>query len=488
MMPIFNKYDKSPAKYAGARGIVLMLTMIVLVILAILGYTLSSRVAAQRHRYNYIIDYTCACYARDSALKYVLSNIDDINNIKLISRPNEPDFSDLFAMSDADYHKLLDNWAADIIKRKLEKEKEDQSWRTSFDSNQRDLNDLGFHRDINSSYFSDTNFGWPRDSNSKDTNQSHIGADTNIAGPNIAALTGSEPNWDGLEANLTDPNLLTVPGPYGPEWPYIAEPVEFEIDDCNVKIAIEDENAKFPAGWAILEDEKYKRESGASVGVFFEWMGFDSDRIDKLKKQFSEVRDIKPFKIEFQAIATKVLNKNAASRPPKGNRPAKQQTPTYNNVTLSPAQQIAKQARDFSCLFHNSAIDTDTLAGPTIISDKRKESALKYMSLWGTTQVNVNTAPRQVLEAAFTFGGQAPRIADEIIKKRKKTPFENIDQLKSELLSYADSIEKCKPFINTASTVFTIHVTATRGIAKASAVVVIVQADGKFQQVAILSG
>jgi type II secretory pathway component PulK len=128
------------------------------------------------------------------------------------------------------------------------------------------------------------------------------------------------------------------------------------------------------------------------------------------------------------------------------------------------------------------------LARPTIISEKRKESALKYMSLWGSTQVNINTAPRQVLEAAFTFGGQAQRIADEIIKRRQKQPFESIAQLKTDLLPYSDNIEKCIPFINTTSYVFTIHVTATSGTARASAVIVVFQVDGKPETVAVVCG
>jgi hypothetical protein len=474
MIPIFEPNNKIGTKFARAGGIVLMVTMVVLVILAILGYTMSSRVAAQRHRCNYIIDYTAACYARDSALKYALSTISDLNSLQLISRPNEPDFSDLFAMSDSDYRTVLENWAADIIKRQLEKQKEDKNWLSNLDSVERDLNDLGFNRDANASVFDFNNRAGHDANDTNDTN------DIDSAETDITALTELEPN-------LADPNLLTVPGPYGPEWPYIVEPVEFEIGDCRVKIEMEDENAKFPLGWSILEDEKYKRESDASVSTFCEWMNFDPDLIIKLKKQFSEVRNIKPFKIEFQPQATKVLNKNTAARPRRGNRPNRP-IATYSNVNLTPGQQITKQARDFSRLFHSSAIDMDMLARPAIFSEKRKESALKYMSLWGTTQVNVNTAPRQVLEAAFTFGGQAQRIADEIIKKRKQKPFENIADLKTDLLPYSDSIEKCGPFINTASNVFTIHITATSGTAKASAVIVVFLVDGKSETVAIMCG
>ena len=91
-------------------GIVLMMTIVMLVILSILGYTLVSRLAAQRHRDQYIIDYQAARYACDSGIKYALVSLADMNAASLISRPNEPDFSDLFALDDEHYKKLLADW------------------------------------------------------------------------------------------------------------------------------------------------------------------------------------------------------------------------------------------------------------------------------------------------------------------------------------------------------------------------------------------
>ena len=146
-MSYFKQNVKFRARLKRARGIVLMITMVVLIILAILGYTLSSRVAAQRHRDNFIIDYTAACYARDSALKYTMSAFDDFNNFVLISRPNEPDFSDLFAMSEPDYRKMLEDWAADIMKKRLEEQRASETWFSSFDSEPQDFNEFGINHD-----------------------------------------------------------------------------------------------------------------------------------------------------------------------------------------------------------------------------------------------------------------------------------------------------------------------------------------------------
>ncbi len=143
---------------------------------------------------------------------------------------------------------------------------------------------------------------------------------------------------------------------------------------------------------------------------------------------------------------------------------------------------------DFARLFHSSLIDTDVLARPTIVSESRKESALKYMGMWGSNRVNINTAPRQVLEAAFTFGGDYREIAEEIIKRRQEKPFESIEELRKSLFKYSASIEKCQPYITTLSNFFTIRITATSGVAKASTVIALTKNGKEVQTVAIISG
>ncbi len=139
-------------------------------------------------------------------------------------------------------------------------------------------------------------------------------------------------------------------------------------------------------------------------------------------------------------------------------------------------------------LLHSSLIDTEVLARPTIISERRKESALKYMGMWGSRKVNINTAPRHVLEAAFTFGGDADEIAEEIIQRRRIKPFTNIEELKRALFGYSNAIEKCEKYITTASSFFTIKVTAVSGVARTSAVIAIMKEGKKIQKIAVISG
>jgi len=423
---MINEGPNNLSNCKSRAGIVLLLTLVLLVVLSSLGYVLSSRIAARRHRGQYIIDYQAACYGCNSAAKYALATLEEITP-RLISRPNEPDFSDLFILSETEYKELLAEWAA------------------RYDANRpRSVNDAQAVSDSN----------YPGETN-------------DIAGV----------------ADFNDPNSLAIRGPYGPPWPFVVEPVEVEIGSATVRIEIEDEDAKYPVGWALLEDKQVQREALAGLETFCEWMDVNDSQIKSLKSQLKEIGEIKRFKFNFKPIIEKKTIK-ATRRRRRGRR---SRSSRARVVTRTVAPALVHTA-DFAKLFHSSLLDTETLARPTIISESRKESALKYMGLWGSKKVNINTAPRQVLEAAFTFGGDAERIAEEIIQRRRIEPFKDIKDLKKALLRYSDSIGKCEKYITTVSRFFTIKVTAVSGAAEASAIIAITKDGKKINRTAVISG
>ncbi|MHC4259561.1 MAG: hypothetical protein ACYSTF_04010 [Planctomycetota bacterium] len=413
-------YDRS--------GIIMLVTLVLLVVLSTVGYTLSSRVAARRHRDQYVIDYQSARYACDSAVKHALATLQDVSP-RLVSRPNVPDFSDLFALSEEEYEELLAEWAEVL---------EYSEYDTGADFN--DVNDVNDINDIN----------------------------------DVRAVT-----------DFGEPNSLTIPGPYGPPWPLVTEAKEFQIGSATVTIEIEDENAKYPLGWVLMDDKELEREAVAGFETFCEWMDVNEAYIDSLKEQFKQVGEIRPFKVKFKAKKKRVrtLDRSTQSTRRRGSKPRYK----YKTRTISASTQASQQAEDFSKLLHSSLIDAELLARPTVVSESRKESALKYMCLWASRKVNINTAPRHVLEAAFTFGGNADRIAEEIIRRRHIEPFESVSELRSTLLGYRDSIEKCERFITTTSTFFTIKVKAVSGVAKASMLIGVMKQGNKMKKIAVVS-
>jgi len=436
-----NKSLKNRNNTRNRPGIVLLVTLVLLVVLSTLGYTLSTHVSAQRHRNQYIIDYSSARYGCDSAVKYALATLEDIDP-QLISRPNEPDFSDLFYLSEEEYQDLLEQWSLESQAAMLEGSK-------SFNdviivSNVDELSDID---------------------------------DVNNIDSNEIGIIG----FDSYDS-------LTIPGPYGPPWPFITEPVEFEVGSAKVRIEIEDENAKYPLGWALLNDRVIQREAQAGFETFCEMTGLDAEQIDSLKSELTKIGQIKPFALDFKlmtrTVRTSVPTRAASSK----SRTSKTPQTRLVRKPVTVAVQISEQTTHFAKLFHSSLIDTEALARPTIVSPGRNESALKYMGMWGTMKVNINTAPRHVLEAAFIFGGDEVQIAEEIIQRRRIEPFKDIEDLKKAVFRYSDSIGRCEKYITTVSRFFTIKVTAVSGVAKASSVIGITKDGEKVKRIAVING
>ena len=424
----------------------LLITLVLLVVLSTLGYTLSARVTAQRQRDQYVIDYSQARYSCDSAVKYALATLEELDP-KLISRPNSPDFSDIYAMSEEDYQKLLEQLALEA-------------------------GYMSEEGDANSASYSDL---------IKDLEANDIGDGNNSS--------DSDGNID------TDPlDMVEIPGPYGPAWPFVTEPTEFELGTAKVKIEIEDENAKYPLGWALISDAKIKREAQAGFLTFCEWMGMSPEDTSLLEEELAVIGEIRPFQVEFKPItktertttpspATEQKPSSSGSAATRTRRPLTR----VRSTTVSAAQQMAEQSALYARLFHSSLLDTERLARPLVASERRKESVLKYLGAWASMQVNINTAPRHVLEAAFIFGGDADKIADEIIRLRRAKPFDTINELKESLYRYSDSINKCEKYITTTSNFFTIRVRAVSGGAEASSVIAITKEGKKVQRVAVVN-
>ncbi len=408
------------------HGIVLLVTLVILVVLSMLGYTLSSRVIAERLRNQYLIDYSKARYGCDSALKYALATMEDIEPV-LVSRPNEPDFSDLYALDSAKYQELLQQW--------------------------------------------------------RDNSQVNNSADKFLSGD---ILDSNDANDTGIEDNEN----VSVSGPYGAPWPLIMEPEEFEIGTVKIRIEIEDENAKYPLGWAMVQDNNIQREIDAGFETFCELSGLRFEQIELLRSDLDEIRKLKSFKLNFEPIVTttrQAVRTTSTSRSSSSSKTGSSTATQVIRTVLTVSTQISDQTTSFARFFNSGLLDKEALARPTIIDENREESPLKYISTWGTRLVNVNTAPRHVLEAAFFFGGNQVEIADQIIQLRKIQPFENIEDLQKRVIGYKDSIEKCKIYITTASRFFTIRITAVSGLAKASAVIAITKDGKNVKRIAAIS-
>jgi hypothetical protein len=484
------------------RGVILLVTLVILVILATLGYTLCVQVAARRHRDQYVIDYSIARHACVSGLKYALASMSSLQ-FDLVSRPNEPDFSDVFALPEAQYQKLVDQLAA-----KLAADNSLALGTSEKKSADKDAQKLGDKDAAKTSADRDSLKKAAQDG--AEAKAAGKDAETKVAKKNLAkkrakanlrknAARSGDVNdvndvndLDTTGGGFANQNRPQIRGPYGPPWPLVTEPMEFEIGSAKVKIEVEDENAKYPLGWAMIADEKLKPIAVAGWTTFCEWMGYTPQEIGAMNEDLAKIGKTKPFKTEFKLenenVPTPANTKDKITRPMTAT-PGTVARRTASKKPVTVEEQIDRQNKEYAKLLHSSLINRDLLARPSIASDTRQESALKYLGLWAARYVNVNTAPRQVLEAALTFGSaaDAPKIAEAIIQYRRDKPIVDVNELKQAVSRYSSAIDDCRTFITAQSTVFTVRVTAVSGVATVTAVAAVNKVGDKVQPIAVLS-
>ena len=270
------------------HGIVLILTLFVLVVLSVVGYTLTAKVSSYRHRCQYLIDYQSARYACDAGTKYALINLSGIN-AKPIERSDVPDFSDLFGLTDEEYQQILDEYVEQKMLSEIQK---------SYD-----LTDTS----ALTSRITDPCYGDVFGIADNNLMNNLFGA----AGPNAAEFNRT--------IQKSKPQEPFIPGPYGPEWPLVSKPMNFQIGSSRVTIKIEDENAKYPLGWALLADKNIQLESQVSFQTFCEWMNIYGQDFSTLQEDLGQIAQIKTFQLEFKDI-TKTKKVTTLKKIKRGNR------------------------------------------------------------------------------------------------------------------------------------------------------------------------
>lgn len=442
------------------RGVALVLAAILLAVCATLLATLSIGMTMAKRRLDYQIEYQRARYALDSAAKYARTVLPE-KTFSLAERDGLPDFSDQFWMTPQEQTAYLTRWLAEAAPEAIEKALKPSA--ASGASGAQPLTAEDFLARLSRL------FGL----NAQQTSSS---GQTAPASP--TALTDREPVAvlpDGREVRVQD---LRIPGPYRADWPLVQEPIELDISQAQVRITIEDENAKLPLTWLVAVDETLRKNAMEALTVFCDWMGYDKDQRKTLQEQLAVIAAKKQFEINPSPILLTVNQPasspqqtppTAASRRRRSRRTAEQQQQQSQPAPTQTVQRPASgHAADFAKLFHSALLDQDLLARPAIRRsdadvNATAENPLRFLALWGSQRVNINTAPRPVLEAALSIGGMAEEAAEQIIRQRQKQPFKDIDELKNRLWQYNSIFDKTKDLLTTESNFFLIRIRAASG-------------------------
>ncbi len=461
-MNIRIKQIKLPEQSA---GFALLITLIILAVLASVTAALATRLTMAKRRQQYMIEYQRARYGLDSAIKYMTSEIHKMNTF-VQPRRDKPDFSDLFWMNEQEFAQFINAWAADATDEQIKSiMKEGASLYKS-----KPVDTVSLMSKLASLFGGD---------------------DTELPEePNTLDPMSFDEDMDYYVVEL-DPNDFEIPGPYGPPWPYVTEPMDIEIGPCHVTAVVEDENAKMPLSWFVATYKEDDKRAGYALETFGEWMQMSPGEIKELQSQCDDVSEKKQFVLNANPIlikkSTRTSSRSSAARRFRTSRSRRTSAKSATtSKTVSQQRPAIAHTTDFAKLFHSSLLNREELARSVPGTGQRLENALKYLSLSGSQHVNVNTAPRHVLEAAFTFATEPVELAHQVILQRQDQPFIKLDDIKELGLLDTETFNKMKNYITARSTFFKVTITSRSGNATASAVVTIVKEAQKTQVLMVL--
>jgi hypothetical protein len=463
------------------RGIILLLTIVVLVILSTLLYTVSLRISQRKRDIQYMVDYQKAKYGCDSAVRYSLAALKDMD-IEYVDREGLLDFSDVFVWDREYYDYRVTYWAeemADNMDLSID-ELEAMEAQGRSDSGSEitsltrgsDDEDGGFFGNLLSGLFGGDDEGGSG------------------FGGGYGSGYNTDPNTLRTEYftiinGVVDVNSVVIPGPYGPKWPLVADPIEVQIEDAEVTIRIEDENAKLPLVWALRDDEEQRKLSAYSLEILGEWLDMSRAETEYLIEDLDRLREIKEF--SFSPAKTVSFEKEVKQDVRRRSRRRSRRTRRTVTKKVKQVRPEERHKTDFARLLRSHLVERESLMEKLDYRSDQDDRGIDFVSIWGGDKVNVNTAPRNVLEAVMAYGGSPENVALAIMEERHKEPFKDFEDLRDRLFSYSYQLDKVKDYVTCQSSYFKVDIQVVSGTASINTALTVKKNGEKVEKVAVMS-
>jgi len=205
---------------------------------------------------------------------------------------------------------------------------------------------------------------------------------------------------------------------------FVVEAQELKIGDVDVIIEVHDENAKLPLLWLLRSPfggrgSNFPKESLEHLG---EAIGVDDDLVNDI---FGVIGRLKSG-VNLPHGATLQLSKDADKYKMKKKR--------RRHMSLSRKRKDAAKLREsmggFANQWYVELSQDDDLSGLGDELETVSGTFGEYLGPWGHGKINLNTAPKEVLAAAFGDIGLNEAMLDTIITHRSEQPFTNTNELR----------------------------------------------------------
>jgi len=200
-----------------------------------------------------------------------------------------------------------------------------------------------------------------------------------------------------------------------------------KIGSVSVEIRIFDENSKYPVYWMLQGPiENSKDHGGKSLQLLGTRVGASPEAVRQATSLVQEIgqplKVIKPISYLYRRSYSRgtVRSRSMTWRlKPTGIKP------TLNGKPVTHTKLLHHQMSAFHTQWRDTLREDDKYEDLQTPLADQNVSLADYLGTWGNGTININTAPAEVLEAAFRPLGFTPANAKAIVEYRKKRPFQH---------------------------------------------------------------
>jgi len=260
-------------------------------------------------------------------------------------------------------------------------------------------------------------------------------SESNTAEPNLPAQTDSnQPNQTAdLNQQTEEEQTDTFPAVSG-EPSFIIKKSTIQIGDIKVDIEIHDENGKWPLLWLLRSPyDPSGNNSKVKAGL--------PDMATRLSANQSLLNNIIDIAMEIGQPLELPPPENELYQvkmySPGGRTRASSASNTVFRVKVRKADRIKETQQRYRAMgvfatrWYSEFLRDQEDYIPKWSGAVQQASFMDYLGWWGHNRINLNTAPYEVLWAAFSPLGIDKQTIDEIVQYRRKSPFKSLGELRN---------------------------------------------------------
>ncbi|MCK5270331.1 MAG: general secretion pathway protein GspK [Sedimentisphaerales bacterium] len=250
--------------------------------------------------------------------------------------------------------------------------------------------------------------------------------------------------------------------------PFLFARQKLKIGLVSVEIKIYDENSKFPIYWLLHSPiEKNTDYRDKSVKLLAERLeaepAANNEAVDLARKTGKAMNVPEPMNYLYRRSSGRSRYRRVAWRLKRS-----RQSKSLAGKGIDHNKLLRQTMSNFFYQWQEELKQNEKYKNMLTPLPNHPARFADYIGCWGHNRININTAPVEVLEAAFLPLGITKKTAEAVVVHREKNPFANPTQLQRVRGISRTMLNAAKVLSTTSSDTFSIQITTSLGRASYS--------------------